>query len=267
VLSENRDRILASLPDEALVLDIGGWARPFQRANYVVDAFPYESRGIGGSDGSDAERFTADTWIVADVNRRLPFADKQFDFVTCSHTLEDIRDPLSLCREINRVGKAGYIETPSRKIETVYGVEGRYAGLYHHRWLVEVEGDTIIFRPKLPLLHGSSRFHLPRRTADGMTEKEKAVWLFWEGSFSYEEVVNISKFETEDELAAFRRRAAPRAVGGRRSRTPEASSVVSSGPTRRREGSPPPFSKGRLQRPSPTRGRWRRSSAFTDDGA
>lgn len=206
MLSENRDRVLSSLPDDALVLDIGGWARPFRRANYVVDAFPYESRGIGGSDGSDAERFTADTWIVADVNRPLPFADKQFDYVTCSHTLEDIRDPLSLCREINRIGKAGYIETPSRKIETVYGLEGRYAGYYHHRWLVEVEGDTITFRPKLHLLHGSSRFHLPRRTADDMTEKEKAVWLFWEGEFSFEEVVNISKFETEDELAEFRRR-------------------------------------------------------------
>jgi hypothetical protein len=32
--------------------------------------------------------------------------------VICSHTLEDIRDPLWVCSEMIRIGKAGYIELP-----------------------------------------------------------------------------------------------------------------------------------------------------------
>ncbi len=124
MLAENRPKILGSISEKALVLDIGGWAKPFGRADYVVDAFPYDTRGIGGGDGAESERFTRETWIVSDVNRALPFSDKQFDYVTCSHTLEDIRDPLSLCGEIVRVGKAGYIEVPSRMIESVYGLAG-----------------------------------------------------------------------------------------------------------------------------------------------
>gem|GEM_PF-6800036 len=32
-----------------------------------------------------------------------------FDFVVCSHTLEDVRNPGRGCEEILRVGKAGYL--------------------------------------------------------------------------------------------------------------------------------------------------------------
>lgn len=209
MLPENRAKILDSISDQALLLDIGGWAKPFGRADYVVDAFPYETRGVGGGDTADSERFTRETWVVSDVNRLLPFSDNQFDYVTCSHTLEDIRDPLSLCAEIVRVGKAGYIEVPSRMIESVYGLEGHYAGYYHHRWLVEVEGAVVTFRPKLHLLHSSRRFYLPRRTAEKATEEEKVTWLFWEREFRFEEIVNISKRETEAELAEFRGRIEP----------------------------------------------------------
>jgi ubiquinone/menaquinone biosynthesis C-methylase UbiE len=64
---------------------------------------------------------------------RLPFEDKSVDFLICSHTLEDLRDPIRVCREINRVAKAGYIEVPSRAMETIFGLEHRgYPGYYHH---------------------------------------------------------------------------------------------------------------------------------------
>ena len=76
----------------ARVLDAGGWYRPFNLATHVIDLNPYESRRVDDAlDPEDDERFTADTWIVQDVcNSPWPFPDKTFDFVVCSHLLEDV---------------------------------------------------------------------------------------------------------------------------------------------------------------------------------
>ena len=61
----------------------------------------------------------------------------------CSHTLEDLRDPLWVCAELVRVAKAGYVEVPSRAAEQSRGWEHpRIAGLSHHRWLIEIDGPA-----------------------------------------------------------------------------------------------------------------------------
>jgi hypothetical protein len=93
-------------------------------------------------------------WDLCD-RRPWPFTDKQFDFASCTHVLEDLRDPVWVCSEMMRVAKAGYIETPSRILEQSLGVEHPlYAGFYHHRWLVSVEDGVLCFRFKPHLLHG-----------------------------------------------------------------------------------------------------------------
>jgi hypothetical protein len=115
---------------------------------------------------SPSAAFRADTWLQIDVCvSPLPFADKSVDFLICSHTLEDIRNPIWLCQEINRVAKRGYIEIPSRRMESIRNLEHRgYPGYYHHRWLVEVEGHDVVFRFKTPLMSSSWKFTLPSRT-------------------------------------------------------------------------------------------------------
>ena len=67
----------------------------------------------------------------------VPVRRRSVDFITCSHTLEDIRDPIWVCREMHTDRAAGYIETPSRLEEQTAGVQGPWVGWGHHRWLVE----------------------------------------------------------------------------------------------------------------------------------
>jgi Methyltransferase domain len=206
MLETNITRILDRLDHTAKVLDVGGWYIPFNRADHVVDLMPYETRGKG--QGPGPERFGPDSWIRLDACRDpLPFEDKSFEFAVCSHTLEDIRDPLFLCAELNRVAKAGYIETPSITAELTFGIESkRYAGWYHHRWLVAMEDDEIAFRHKPHLVHGNWRYHLPKRMARSLTKEERVTWMLWEDSFSFAELIELDKASVEDELERFVRK-------------------------------------------------------------
>jgi hypothetical protein len=206
MLEASAKRIRETLDDSALVLDIGGWGKPFTRANWVVDQMPYETRGLYGRDGDDTERFTADTWVQRDICARepFPFGDDQFDFVICSHTLEDIRDPIWVCAEINRVGKAGYIEVPSRLEEQTYGVHGPWVGWSHHRWLVDVEPGRIEFSFKPHVLHSRGTDHFPTGFNLQLTDEERVEQLWWSGSFEYAERHFIEDpRELDDYLADF----------------------------------------------------------------
>lgn len=205
----NVQEILRRLPDDALVLDVGGWACPFNRAQWVLDAQPYATRGFyrtfGGapSQGPEREWFTRETWVQRDVCDRdpWPFADKQFDFAVCSHTLEDLRDPIGVCRELVRAAKAGYLEVPTRVFESTVGRERPgMAGLAHHRWLCEIADGAITFIPKYGTIHAEPRFHLPKRVADA---EPGAQWLWWEGSFGFREVEHHGVAAQEAELERF----------------------------------------------------------------
>lgn len=189
----NVERILDLIGPSDVVLDIGGWARPFNRADYVLDAEPYETRGYyGGSrpaQGGDREFFRKDTWIRRDICERqpFPFADKEIDFVICSHTLEDIRDPLWVCSEMIRIARRGYLEVPSRLAESCRGLEAGQVGLSHHRWLIDIDGNGVRFLMKYHMIHSHWRFSLPASYLRRLPEERQVQWLFWEDGFDYEE--------------------------------------------------------------------------------
>ncbi len=206
MLKENAEKIMKIIKKNDLVLDIGGWAIPFNRANYVVDIQPYETRGFFGSQGGNKKYFTKKTWMLHDISSRkkLPFKDKQFDFVICSQTLEDIRDPIWLCSELIRVAKRGYIEVPSMNTELTKGVANKkYVGYYHHRWLIDIAHNKVIFKFKPHFIHNNWRFHLPKKYFKKLDDKEKVSYLFWDRNFGYEEVIQISRDKVEEDVYNF----------------------------------------------------------------
>ena len=199
----NRKDVLSKIDPKHFVVDIGGWFKPLKRANRVIDILPYETRVIHNSigDAAEKERFSKDDWIVRDLCDRtpFPFKDKEVDFVFCSHTLEDIRDPIWVCSEIVRIGKSGYIEIPSRALESTKGIEKwQYAGFYHHRWLIERDNaGTLVFTNKTPALLKYPSYYL------NLYVSSSIVGFYWEDSFTFKENIIIDKQDVFNDLEQF----------------------------------------------------------------
>jgi hypothetical protein len=211
VIEESERQILSLLKPSDAVLDVGGWASPFNRATHVLDAFPYETRGFyrtfGGPafQGGTVEHFTQDTWIQRDIcdRERFPFSDKSVDFVICSQVLEDVRDPLWVCSEMIRIGKRGYIEVPSRIAESCRGWEHpRIAGLSHHRWFVEIQGNSIQFLMKY-YFASLWKYSFPPSLLKTLPAEQRVAKLFWEESFAYSEQIVHGYAEQREEHERF----------------------------------------------------------------
>ena len=205
MLPRATQRILSTLDDDAVVLDVGGWAAPFNRADWMLDLMPYETRGVMGSYGPGPERFTADTWVVRDMcdHEPWPFEDDQFDFVVCATTLEDIRDPIWVSHEIARVAKAGYVEVPTVLAELIQGMQGPWLGHNHHRWICQVDehANEVVFTHKPHNLHFDWRVRVTPRWAEQLDEEEHLQGLFWEGTFGARERVHVDEPFPLDEYA------------------------------------------------------------------
>ncbi|MEJ7892317.1 MAG: methyltransferase domain-containing protein [Solirubrobacteraceae bacterium] len=202
-----RQRILATLPDDALVLDVGGWAVPFPRADWMLDLGSYATRGTWGYEGDrEAERFTEARWVQRDICDRepWPFADDQFDFAICSHTLEDVRDPVWVCAELARVARAGYIEVPSRLEEQTWALQGAWTGWSHHHWLIDVDqaAARIDFLFKSHAVHAQpNRF--PAGFRESLSDVDRIQSLWWEDTFAARERILFTAEELDGDLSGF----------------------------------------------------------------
>lgn len=223
ILYSNLPRLIERAKACETVLDVGGWHNPFGPATHVIDLGDYETRQVQDSlTPGEPERFSVASWTVHDVCEiPWPFEDGCFDFAICSHLLEDVRDPIAVCRELARVARAGYVEVPSRAREIFakarfFGLRaalGRIPeiGFYHHRWMVEAEGSHLRFLRKSHQLAMDSGFFIKRaELGRKMTEDESGLCLWWESGFTAEEVYEVS----DDDLRIFKRRALARLKGG-----------------------------------------------------
>jgi uncharacterized protein YbaR (Trm112 family) len=119
----------------ARVLDIGSGDGPTPAADVLCDRFVAD----------DAERTASlclDRPFVAGDIEKLPFRDKAFDFVYCSHVLEHTTDPGRAVAELQRIARAGYVEVPSEYLEK------SCKSTPSHLWFVRREEGVLVFRPK-----------------------------------------------------------------------------------------------------------------------
>jgi SAM-dependent methyltransferase len=193
------DSLLVALPADARILDAGGWFKPHPSATHMADLMPYETRrGVVACTPQPGERFTKSTWVQADFldpRLHLPFADRFFAFSLCTHTLEDLADPVPLLRELRRVSCAGYIETPSRLYEQTIGRRDRMSakpGQGHHYWIVEKTPEgRLVFFSKADSLDRHPGACVPLTIAERLAREDETrlgCALAWRDTFDWEVV-------------------------------------------------------------------------------
>jgi SAM-dependent methyltransferase len=94
------------IASSALVLEVGSGDSPCPRSDVLLDLTLDNHERVGGNT-------VVDRPFVLGLIERLPFRDKAFDYVIAFHVLEHSAHPAEFLTELQRVAKAGYIETPS----------------------------------------------------------------------------------------------------------------------------------------------------------
>ncbi len=83
------------------ILDIGCGFGAHKSASVIADI-------------KDFSKLYKDKKFVLINDKKLPFKDKEFDFVIASHVIEHVEDFEFFIKELQRISSKGYIELPSR---------------------------------------------------------------------------------------------------------------------------------------------------------
>lgn len=182
-----KDRVAFEIKRGDKVLDIGSGSYPFPYATHLADLYegdtthrvePLLKQGL--------------PFEKCDIER-LPYRSREFDFVYCSHVLEHVKDPGRACEEIMRVGRRGYIETPTRLSDIMLNFTRLKD---HHRWHVNLLKNSLIFMEWSPherrdtgvnefycMLH--SKYKNPFQTLVREQRDLFVNMLLWEEKFYY----------------------------------------------------------------------------------
>ena len=135
---------------------VGGWS-----AN-IIDAIIDFNEPTNGLN-SKIKHFKCDITNPDSWSDILKYVDEneKFDFCICTHTLEDIMNPVFVSNQIAKISKSGYIAVPSKYRELSrfeYG-ETCYRGYIHHRWIFDITADNMfIGYPKINYIETTNIF-------------------------------------------------------------------------------------------------------------
>lgn len=128
------------------------------------------------ADVQDFSNFYKDRNFVKIENKKLPFRDKEFDFVIASHVIEHVEDFQFFIKELERIAHKGYIELPTRLGDNLV-----FENVTDHIWWFafdDVEKILLASKRKQcisPFLSVSSS-----KKFDSMFRESMVLELFWE---------------------------------------------------------------------------------------
>ncbi|HET6227330.1 MAG TPA: class I SAM-dependent methyltransferase [Bacteroidia bacterium] len=116
-----QDRIKNIKPTDK-VLEIGPGADPHPRSNVLLEK-KFANEAEYASQFGNSQKLVTDKPVVFYEGDVFPFADKEFDYVICSHVLEHVENVEQFLSEVFRVAHKGYFEYPLAYYEYLYNFD------------------------------------------------------------------------------------------------------------------------------------------------
>ena len=179
-IKQNLEYIESLIKEDANVLEIGPGTLPFSKATEFCG-------------WTNEEKSRINKYKTVDVSSEiLPYKNNEFDFVYCRHVIEDLWNPVHALKEISRIAKAGYIETPSALCELSKDVDAgtnvAWRGYNHHRYIIWNDNGVLNIIPKFPIIE-----HM--KFNDEFLEKHLEDPFLWSTYFHFQNEINFKFYE------------------------------------------------------------------------
>ena len=155
------------------ILDIGCGYTAHEKATVICDV-------------QDLSEFYKNKKFIKLESKKLPFKDKEFDFVIASHVIEHVEDVSFFIKELERVSSKGYIELPT-SLEDNLVFENKNDHLWHTEF-DDINGKLLIKKRVQyiePLITVSTAKKLSKYFRQSLI-----LELLWENSIEFSIVEN-----------------------------------------------------------------------------
>jgi SAM-dependent methyltransferase len=192
---------IRSISHDAKVLDIGPGNSPHPRADVLLEKRfenleeAYQQRGKTGG-------LVTNKRVVYFDGVEFPFADKEFDYIICSHVLEHVPDVEQFMKEVFRVGKAGYFEFPSIYYEYLYNFNVHLQLLGYAngelRFIRKRDSQLNVFRCVQKMLYRS----LEQEHVDLVNDLKHVMFIGfeWNKPFPVRKALDIGELTADQEM-------------------------------------------------------------------
>jgi FkbM family methyltransferase len=142
------------------VIDVGGsisgWTSEFVDAICDINS---PQKDMSGRDVKIFRMNINDPYAWVEVDEYISKNGK-FDFSICTHTLEDISNPVFVCKKLSQISKEGYIAVPSKYMELsiIEPLGFNYRGYIHHRWIFSIKDNKFLGYPKISYIDHDTVF-------------------------------------------------------------------------------------------------------------
>jgi hypothetical protein len=157
--------------DNFTLLDIGASHNPFNR-EFLTHTFDIMDSPMNG-----VHQFIGNMNRYEDWQPLLDYVAQngKFTFCNCTHTLEDLANPMLALEMMPRIAEQGFLAMPS-KYNELQRREGHFRGTMHHRWIWNDENGLLVAYPKVPIVDHMTFFPFE---IDIETHAELEFRMFW----------------------------------------------------------------------------------------
>lgn len=143
------ERILSINPTDK-VLEIGPGSTPYFRSDVFLEK-EYETEKELIAQSGHVGLLKTDKRVITYSGNIFPFADKEFDYVICSHVLEHVENADVFLKEVQRVARKGYLEFPTVYYDYIYNFpEHRLFLFYKDKtifWMTKEHSGIMLYAP------------------------------------------------------------------------------------------------------------------------